>query len=92
MRTIEIEIPENCTPSNIGFATTLVSKACSYTSEDINIKTNDGTYVNLKSIMGVLTLNYHNANTISLQIMGECEDATASSLNTFIKNELKKYM
>ena len=91
MKTFEINIPENCLVSNIGFATTLVSKACEFTSEDINIRTDDGTYVNLKSILGVLTLNYHHAKVLSIQVVGEMEALTASTLERFINNELKKY-
>lgn len=91
MKLIEISIPENCNISNIGFATTLVSKACEYTSEDINIKTDDNTYVNLKSILGVLTLNYNHAKELSIQVVGEMETLTASALERFIRNELKKY-
>lgn len=92
MRTIEINIPDNCSISNIGFATTLVSKACEYTSDEIQIKTNDNSFVDLKSIMGVLTLNYHNAKTIVLQILGENENYTAPSLERFISKEIEKYM
>ena len=89
MVTTEIIIPENCNISNIGFATALVSKACTFTSEDINIKADDGTYVNLKSILGVLTLNYSKSNKITLQILGELEEQTALLLRAFIEKEIK---
>lgn len=92
MKELEIKIPENCNISDIGFATSLVSKACEYSSEDINIKTDDEGYVNLKSILGVLTLHYSKAKTLKLQIMGEMETLTTSALERFINNQLKKYM
>lgn len=88
MKILEIEIPNGCKPGSIGFVARIVAKACEATADDINIKTNDGLFVDLKSIMGVLTLNYHSADKFILQIMGETEDFTAMSLEKFIKNEL----
>lgn len=87
---LKIEIG-NRNPSNIGFATSLVSEACKCTSEDIAIRTDEGTYVDLKSIMGVLTLNYHRAKTLELQITGEMENYSAMKLKKWIETNLDKY-
>lgn len=92
MQVVEIKIPENCKISNIGFASTLVSEACKYTSDDINIKTDDNIWVNLKSIMGVITLNYGKSSHISLQVFGENENYTASSIKKKIEALFKMYI
>lgn len=92
MKEVVIKIPENCDPSNLGFATALVDKAQHFTSEDINIRTDDGRYVDLKSIMGVIALNYNRADEISLQIMGEMEEYTAAALKQFIEKLLQLYI
>lgn len=78
-------------PSNVGFASSLVSEACRYTGTDINIRTDENTWVDLKSIMGVLTLNYLKAQKISLQIIGEDEEGVARDFSKFIKENLEKF-
>lgn len=91
MKYLDIDLKNYNITNSIGFATALVSKACEATSDEINIKTNDGVYVNLKSIMGVLTLNYHTADKLTFQVMGETEDYTVKSLEKFIKKEIEHY-
>lgn len=88
MKFIEIDTSQYA-PSNIGFASSLVSEACRYTGTDINIRTDENTWVDLKSIMGVLTLNYLKAQKISLQIIGEDEEGVARDLTKFIKKNLE---
>lgn len=88
MRLVEIDTSQY-SPSNIGFASSLVAKACRYTGTDINIRTDEDTWVNLKSIMGVLTLNYSKAQKISLQIMGEDEEGVSRDFIKFIKTNLE---
>lgn len=78
-------------PSNVGFASSLVSEACRYTGTDINVRTDENTWVDLKSIMGVLTLNYLKAQKISLQIIGEDEEGVARDFSKFIKENLEKF-
>lgn len=90
MKTLVISLPNEKNYDNIELATALVNRACSFTSEEINIKTNDSSYVNLKSILGVLTLNYSAANSITLQIMGEMEEYTAKSLERTILSIVNK--
>lgn len=78
-------------PSNVGFASSLVSEACRYTGTDINVRIDENTWVDLKSIMGVLTLNYLKAQKISLQIIGEDEEDVARDFSKFIKENLEKF-
>lgn len=84
MTSFEFVIPEGKKINNVKFATKLVSKACDFSNEDIDIRTDDETWVDLKSIMGVLTLHYNTAKSITVKVTGTFEDETA--------NELKNYM
>jgi len=91
MRTFTVTIPENCKPSNLGFATAFVEKAGEFTSDEINIKLGNFSYVNGKSILGLLTLRFDSNTDITVQVLGETEDYTAPSLERFIKKLLSLY-
>ena len=71
----------------IKFATKLVARACDFSNETIDIKVDDGDWVDLKSIMGVLTVNYARGNTISFRIKGTFEDECAMELQV-LTNQL----
>jgi phosphotransferase system HPr-like phosphotransfer protein len=91
MTTFTVLIPENCKPSNLGFATALVEKAGEYTSEEINIKLDEHNYINGKSILGLLSLRYDSNTKITVQIIGENENYTAPSFERFLNKLIKLY-
>jgi phosphotransferase system HPr (HPr) family protein len=91
MREFKIKVPQGVKISNLGFATALVEKAYSYTSDDVNIKINNSQYVNAKSILGLLTLNYNTSEEIEVQIIGESEDYSATNFERFIKKLVALY-
>ena len=88
MRTLTYDIPEGKKINNVKFATKLVSKACDYSNEEILIKTDDNNFVDLKSIMGVLTLHYSTAKHIVINIKGTYEDECAEDLRKYIQQIL----
>ena len=91
MRTFTVQIPANCKPSTLGFATALVEKAGEYTSDEINIKLGNFNYVNGKSILGLLTLRFDSNTEITVQVLGENEDYSAPSLERFLKKLVTLY-
>ena len=87
----EVDIPSNCKPSNLGFATAIVEKANTYTSDDINLRISNSQSVNAKSILGLLSLRYDANDKLSFQIVGENENYTAPSFERFINKLLQLY-
>lgn len=92
MKTIEIKIPNNCVPSFIGFVTALVEKTHEFTSEDIAIKLDNGTFIDAKSILGLRTLDFTDASVLKMTIIGECEDYAAPKLERFMTKLLDLYV
>lgn len=88
----EVKIPENCNPSNLGFATAIVEKASTYTSDEVSLKMNNSQYVDAKSILGLLSLRYDIGDSIKIQVIGENENYTASNLERFINKLLSLYV
>ena len=84
MRLVEIDTSQY-SPSNIGFASSLVAKACRYTGTDINIRTDEGTWVNLKSIMGVLTLNYSKLKKSHFKLWARMKKASLGILLNLLR-------
>lgn len=72
----------------IKFATKLVARACDFSNETIDIKLDDGDWIDLKSIMGVLTLNYSAGDIIHFKVNGTFEDECATELRTLAYNLL----
>ena len=91
MKEFTINIPQGVKISNLGFATSVVEKASSYTSDDINIKLNNSQYVNAKSILGLISLRYDASDEITVQIIGENENYSASNFERFIKKLVALY-
>ena len=97
MTYVEIKLPEDMkftSRSAVSFATKIVSEACQHRSVDYNIKTNDGTYVDLKSIMGVMTLNYNSASTITIQVISDdvqVEAYEADHIRKYINSIIPDY-
>lgn len=92
MRQFEINIPEGCIPSFIGFATNVLEKTHEFTSEDIQIKVGDGPFLDAKSILGLRTVNFNEAKTLSMTVIGECEDYAAPKLERFMTKLLNLYV
>lgn len=97
MTYVEITLPEDMKFTSrdaVSFATRIVSEACQHHSVDYNIKTNDGTYVDLKSIMGVMTLNYHSGSVVTIQVISDdvqVEAYEAEHIRKYIKSILPDY-
>lgn len=91
MREFTIQIPQGNKISNLGFATSVVERANTYTSDDINIKLNDSNYVNAKSILGLVSLRYDVCNEITVQIIGENENYSAPNFEKFINKLVALY-
>ena len=91
MREFTIQIPQGNKISNLGFATSVVERANTYTSDDINIKLNDSNYVNAKSILGLVSLRYDVCNEITVQIIGENENYSAPNFEKFINKLVAIY-
>lgn len=91
MTEFEVVIPSDCKPSNLGFATAIVEKATTYTSDEINLKVNNSQYVNAKSILGLLSLRYDTTNTIKFQISGENENYTKPNFERFVNKLIQLY-
>jgi len=84
MRTFVVEVPQTTKISNLGFATSVVEKANTYTSEDINIKISNSQYVNAKSILGLISLRYDSTDSLTVQVIGENEDYSAKNFERFL--------
>jgi len=91
MKQFTIAVPQGSKISNLGFATALVEKASTYTSDDINIKVNENQYVNAKSILGLVTLKYDTAKDLTIQVIGENENYTAPNFERFVAKLVSLY-
>ena len=91
MREFTLSIPKGTKISNLGFAASIVDRANSYTSDEVNIKIGDGPYVNAKSMLGLLSLHYDLSDTITVQIIGENENYSASNFERFLKKTVDCY-
>lgn len=91
MKQFTIAVPQGSKISNLGFATALVEKASTYTSDDINIKINENQYVNAKSILGLVSLKYDTAKNLTIQIIGENENYTAPNFERFVAKLVSLY-
>jgi len=83
MKEFTVVVPQGNKISNLGFATSVVEKASTYTSDEINIKVN-GQYVNAKSILGLISLKYNESGDFQVQVIGENENYTAPSFEKFL--------
>lgn len=86
-----IVIPEGCSISNIGFATALVEKASTFTSEDISLIVDSKT-VDLKSILGVITLQYYEGAELKFRVIGEMANYAKDSLTRFVNKLFTLYI
>ncbi|MBO7691901.1 MAG: HPr family phosphocarrier protein [Methanobrevibacter sp.] len=91
MKQFTIVVPQGSKISNLGFATALVEKASTYTSDDINIKINENQYVNAKSILGLVSLKYDTAKDLTIQVIGENENYTAPNFERFVAKLVSLY-
>lgn len=91
MKQFTIAVPQGSKISNLGFATALVEKASTYTSDDINIKINENQYVNAKSILGLVSLKYDTAKDLTIQVIGENENYTAPNFERFVAKLVSLY-
>lgn len=91
MRTFVVEVPQTTKISNLGFATSVVEKANTYTSEDINIKISNSQYVNAKSILGLISLRYDSTDSLTVQVIGENEDYSAKNFERFLLKLIDLY-
>lgn len=91
MKQFTIAVPQGSKISNLGFATALVEKASTYTSDDINIKIDENQYVNAKSILGLVSLKYDTAKNLTIQIIGENENYTAPNFERFVAKLVSLY-
>lgn len=91
MKQFTIAVPQGSKISNLGFATALVEKASTYTSDDINIKINENQYVNAKSILGLVSLKYDTAKNLTIQVIGENENYTAPNFERFVAKLVSLY-
>lgn len=91
MKEFVIKVPDNCRISNLGFATSVVEKANTYTSDDINLKVSGLSYIDAKSILGLLSLSYNTSNEIKIQVIGENENYTAANFEKFLNKLVALY-
>ena len=91
MREFTIQIPQGAQISNIGFAASVVEKAKSYTSDDVNIKIDNYQYVDAKSFLGLASLRYDLTTKITVQITGENENYSAPNFESFVKKLVLLY-
>ena len=91
MKEFKLVVPQGNKISNLGFATALVERANTYTSDDINIKINDNQYVNAKSILGLVSLRYDMAKELTVQVIGENENYTAPNFERFLTKLVSLY-
>jgi len=93
MKNLKINV-KNKDVSAIGFATGLVYKASRYAS-DMRIKihredSNDSPEVDLKSILGLLSLSYRDIDSFVITIEGKDEALAREELKIVIKSLLEE--
>jgi len=91
MREFTVKVPQGVQISNLGFAASVVERANSYTSDDVNMKIDDHQYVNAKSMLGLISLRYDLTTTITVQIVGENENYSAPNFERFINKLISLY-
>jgi len=90
--TFKVEIPEGVVISNLGFATALCEQAKTYgESEEIYLKLDEGVTVDVKSILGLISLQYAKTKELNFQVIGENQTYTAQSLKRFVEKLVKLY-
>lgn len=90
-RIFTVVVPQDCKISKIGFCAALVDKVSHYTSDEINLIV-DNTCVNLKSLLGVLSIVFSEGKELKFQVIGETAEYTAQSLKRFVTNLFNLYM
>ena len=90
MKEFTVVVPQGNKISNLGFATSVVEKANTYTSDEITIKVGSQ-YVNAKSILGLISLRYDVAGDLSVQVIGENENYSAPNFERFLNKLVSLY-
>lgn len=90
MKEFTVVIPQGSKISNLGFATSVVEKANTYTSDEITIKIGSQ-YVNAKSILGLISLRYDIAGDLTIQVTGENENYSAPNFERFLNKLVSIY-
>ena len=90
MKEFVVAVPQRNKISNLGFATSVVERANTYTSDEISIRVN-GCYVNAKSILGLISLKYNESEDLYVQVVGENENYTAPSFERFLEKLVSLY-
>lgn len=85
-----VVVPQGTKISNLGFATSVVEKANTYTSDEIIIKVGSQ-YVNAKSILGLISLRYDAAGDLNVQVIGENENYSAPNFERFLNKLVSLY-
>ncbi len=85
-----VVVPQGNKISNLGFATSVVEKANTYTSDEITIKVGSQ-YVNAKSILGLISLRYDAAGDLNVQVIGENENYSAPNFERFLNKLVSLY-
>lgn len=90
MKEFTVVVPQGNKISNLGFATSVVEKANTYTSDEITIKVGSQ-YVNAKSILGLVSLRYDIAGDLNVQVIGENENYSAPNFERFLNKLVSLY-
>lgn len=90
MKEFTVVLPQSNKISNLGFATSVVEKANTYTSDEITIKVGNQ-YVNAKSILGLISLRYDAAGDLNVQVIGENENYSAPNFERFLNKLVSLY-
>lgn len=90
MKEFTVVVPQGNKISNLGFATSVVEKANTYTSDEITIKVGSQ-YVNAKSILGLISLRYDVAGNLNVQVIGENENYSAPNFERFLNKLVSLY-
>jgi phosphotransferase system HPr-like phosphotransfer protein len=90
MKEFTVIVPQGNKISNLGFATSVVEKANTYTSDEITIKVGSQ-YVNAKSILGLVSLRYDIAGDLNVQVIGENENYSAPNFERFLNKLVSLY-
>lgn len=90
MKEFTVVVPQGNKISNLGFATSVVEKANTYTSDEITIKVGSQ-YVNAKSILGLVSLRYDVAGDLNVQVIGENENYSAPNFERFLNKLVSLY-
>ena len=90
MKEFTVVVPQGNKISNLGFATSVVEKANTYTSDEITIKVGSQ-YVNAKSILGLISLRYDVAGDLNVQVIGENENYSAPNFERFLNKLVSLY-